>query len=376
MRESRGNVGKKIGICFFLTVICIFIIVFNLLSDFGISEESIAFAKNVEAYSKEAIKKDIDIKDQHELNSVNRARQLVSSKGRNPRIVATSPAVADICNRLNLDLVGVCKSTVTKIPDRYSKVTVIGAPMSPDMEKVSSVQPDWILSPRSLQGDLQPKYEALNSEWGFLNLDSVQGMYTSIHELGIIFGREKEAKKLIDEYVTNYEKIVKKQNGKKKPKVMILMGLPGSYVIATPSSYVGNLVEMAGGENVYKNKDKAFLTVNTEDMKKKEPDVILRTAHAMPDEVVKMFDKEFKENSIWKHFEAVKKGRVFDLSYENSGMSANFNYLKSLEEIQPMIYAMTKVEIKKAKALSEKAVTKAKKSDGKSKYEKVQKGVR
>ena len=32
------------------------------------------------------------------------------------------------------------------------------------------------------------------------------------------------------------------------PKVMILMGLPGSYVIATNNSYVGSLVEMAGGE--------------------------------------------------------------------------------------------------------------------------------
>ena len=26
----------------------------------------------------------------------------------------------------------------------------------------------------------------------------------------------------------------------------------------------------------------------------------------MPDEVVKMFDKEFKTNDIWKHFVAVK----------------------------------------------------------------------
>ena len=45
------------------------------------------------------------------------------------------------------------------------------------------------------------------------------------------------------------------------------MGLPGSYVIATENSYVGSLVKLAGGENVYQNTDQEFLTVNTEDMK-------------------------------------------------------------------------------------------------------------
>lgn len=36
------------------------------------------------------------------------------------------------------------------------------------------------------------------------------------------------------------------------------MGLPGSYLIATNQSYVGNLLELAGGENVYQSSDKEF----------------------------------------------------------------------------------------------------------------------
>lgn len=87
------------------------------------------------------------------------------------------------------------------------------------------------------------------------------------------------------------------------------MGLPGSYIIATPNSYVGNLVELAGGENVYADSTEEFLTVNTEDMKTKEPDVILRAAHALPDQVIEMFDEDFKTNDIWQHFDAVKAGR-------------------------------------------------------------------
>ena len=101
-----------------------------------------------------------------------------------PRIIATSPATADICDKLDLELVGICSSTISTLPDRYDEVETVGTAMRPDMEIVASLDPDWILSPSSLQGDLQPKYEAIDTDWAFLNLRSVPGMYRSIQELG------------------------------------------------------------------------------------------------------------------------------------------------------------------------------------------------
>ncbi len=44
----------------------------------------------------------------------------------------------------------------------------------------------------------------------------------------------------------------------------------------------------------------------------------------MPDEVVKMFDKEFKTNDIWKHFAAVKNNRVYDLEERLLGTTRQF----------------------------------------------------
>lgn len=40
-----------------------------------------------------------------------------SAEGENLRLIATSPAVADICDKLNLDLVGVCE-TSSSLPER------------------------------------------------------------------------------------------------------------------------------------------------------------------------------------------------------------------------------------------------------------------
>lgn len=280
----------------------------------------------------------LEITDPIEKDAVEKARIKVLELGKEPRIIATSPATVSICEKLDLNLVGVSSSTLHKIPKKYEKVKQVGTAMSPDMEIVASLNPDWVLSPASLQSDLQPKYEEIDTNWAFLNLKSVPGMYRSIQELGVIFGKEKESKEMVDEFTEFYEEYKKKNQGKEGPTVLVLMGLPGSYVIATENSYVGSLVEMAGGKNVYAGTNQEFLTVNTEDMKKKEPDIIVRTAHAMPDKVVKMFKEEFKTNDIWKHFKAVKEDRVYDLSAEYFGMSATFLYPEALEELQPIFY--------------------------------------
>lgn len=286
----------------------------------------------------------LEITDPTEKAAVEAAKAKVVSMGDEPRIIATSPAVADICDRLELELVGVCSSNISTIPERYSDLPQIGTAMSPDMEIVASLEPDWILSPASLQSDLQPKYESIDTQWAFLNLRSVPGMYRSIQELGEIFGRETQARQLVDEFTEFYEQYKKKNEGRQKPKVMILMGLPGSYIIATENSYVGSLVALAGGENVYAGSNQEFLTVNTEDMKTKEPDIILRAAHALPDQVLEMFQEDFKTNDIWKHFKAVQQEKVYDLSYELFGMSATFRYPEALEELQPLLYPENKDE--------------------------------
>lgn len=244
-----------------------------------------------------------------------------TNESREVRLVATSPAVVQICNRLDLDLVGICQST-SDLPERYDGVTTVGMAMNPDLEIIKSLDPDYILSPATLQNDLQPKYASIGVSSLFLNLKSVEGMYASIEGLGEKFGREEEAAVMLEEFDSFMTEFAEKNAGKESPKVLVLMGLPGSYIIATDNSYVGSLVKLAGGTNVYGDGDgQEFLFANTEDMKTKEPDVILRAAHGLPDEARKMFAEEFSTNDIWQHFKAVQKGRVYDLDSSLFNMS-------------------------------------------------------
>lgn len=317
----------------------------------------------------ESVETMLEITDPEEKAAVEAAKAKVQGMEGEPRIIATSPSTAEICDRLELDLVGVCSSSISELPERYAEAEEVGTAMAPDMEIVASLDPDWILSPATLQADLQPKYEAIDTDWAFLNLRSVQGMYRSIQELGEIFGREEQAQDMVDEFTEFYEDYKDTNEGKETPKVLILMGLPGSYIIATENSYVGSLVELAGGENVYAGTDQEFLTVNTEDMKTKEPDVILRAAHALPDQIVEMFNEEFATDDIWQHFDAVKNERVYDLTYEYFGMSADFDYPEALEELQPMLYPESEEDQEKAKENSENAAKAAEESEASEKVD-------
>ena len=254
------------------------------------------------------------------------------------RIAATSMATVYIMEKLNIDLVAVPDSEIDKMPERYKDVPKVGMAMTPDIEKLKQVNPDYVFSPVSLISDLLPKYMAANLDYGFLNLSNIDGMYKSIEDLGNLLDRKKEAKELIDDYKTFIEDYKEKHRDKKAPKVLVLMGLPGSYVVATENSYAGSLIKLAGAENVYEGTDQQFITINTEDMLKKDPDMILRTAHALPDDVMAMFKKDFAENDIWKHFRAVKENKVYDLDYKKFGMSAKFNYKEALNDLEELFY--------------------------------------
>ncbi|KXY69850.1 MULTISPECIES: heme ABC transporter substrate-binding protein IsdE [Bacillus] len=253
------------------------------------------------------------------------------------RVVATTVAVTEIMDALEVDLVGVPTSAKT-LPKRYKGLPEVGNPMSPDMEKVKSLKPSEVLSVTTLEYELKPVFDGVSMKAKFLDLTSLKNMQNSISDLGKKYGREKQAEEVVTKLDKKVASIRKEVKGKKEPTVLILLGVPGSYLVATEHSYIGDLVKQLGGKNIVQGEKVEYLASNTEYLKKADPDIILRAAHGMPDEVVKMFDKEFKTNDIWKHFAAVKNNRVYDLEERLFGTTGNLAAIEALDELKKMMY--------------------------------------
>jgi len=253
------------------------------------------------------------------------------------RIVATTVAITEITAALDLPLVGKPTSTKT-LPPQYKDIPDVGNPMSPDMEKVLSLQPTDVLSVTTLQYDLEPKFKDLNMNAEFLDFESLEKMENEILKMGTQFDRTTKAKEITDTLKTKVAEVKKTVADKPSPKVLILLGVPGSYLVATEHSYIGDLVKIAGGTNVVQGESVEYLASNTEYLQKSNPDIILRAAHGMPEEVVKMFDEDFKTNDIWKHFNAVKTGQVYDLPEPLFGTTASLSAPQALDELLQMMY--------------------------------------
>lgn len=264
------------------------------------------------------------------------------------RIAATSVSTLEVLEALGVEsehVVGIPHTDAFEIPEIYANAQDLGTPMSPDTEILSSLDVDIVLSPQSIQStfNIKKDYDNAGIKSYFLDLSSVEGMYNSMYDIGVMLGKEDKAEELCKDFEAFKKEIESKTKDSQPPKVLIIMGLPGSAKLAaTEKSYAGNLVKLAGGENIYGNLEgdaEGFVNVDIEDMAAKDPDMIFITAHANPELCMEiMRDEISSEDSPWQHFRAVEEGQVYELDYRKFGMSANLKYRQAIDDLQGVMF--------------------------------------
>lgn len=169
-----------------------------------------------------------------------------------------------------MDLVGV-PTSVKELPKRYDGDHQSRELMSPNMEVVKSLDPTDVLSVTTLEYDLAPVFKNAAVNATFLNLTSLDNMNKEIIALGDKYSRQKQAQAIVAKYTDKQKEINQKIAGKKQPSVLILLGVPGSYLVATENSYIGDLVKRAGGINVVQGEKVEYLASNTEYLQQANP---------------------------------------------------------------------------------------------------------
>lgn len=253
------------------------------------------------------------------------------------RLIAGTVVLANIMDRLDLDAIAV-PDTAKELPARFDGLPNIGNAMQPDMEIIKSLSPTEVLSVSTLEYDLKDSFEQLNVPVDFVDLTSIDSMLGEIEEIGARYNRVDQAATLVKELQDQIAAVETIASENDKPSVLILLGVPGSYLVATENSYAGDLVRLAGGVNVMAGQEAEYLASNTEYLYDSNPDIILRLAHGMPDQVIEMFNEEFVTNDVWKHFNAVKNNRVYDLQEELFGTTAALNVPEALDQLVKIFY--------------------------------------
>jgi iron complex transport system substrate-binding protein len=264
-------------------------------------------------------------------------RYIDNKVANNQRIVATSAAITEIFAKLDIKLVGV-PQTAAKLPPAYRHVAKIGSPMEPNVEKIAALNPTKVYAVSTLKDQYDTAFKKESVGVDYLQLDSVAQLESTLNKLGQQYYRQKQAADQIGLIKAAIVRAQKRAHGR-KPRVLILMGLPGAnYMILTNKSYLGDLVRIAGGQNLYQSRSQVYLPASNESLADKRPDVILRLEHALPRVTLPQFKHEFKHNPIWQKMPAVKNGRVYDLQQPDFNASANMNVSIALKKLSNYLY--------------------------------------
>lgn len=244
------------------------------------------------------------------------------------RIVVTTNAQAQIFNQLDIPLVGVpTPGDQQSLPKQYRDLPQVGNHVAPNLEKIGQLKPDLVYLDAAIASDYQQKLDSDDIKHKQLKFDTLSDLKSAVTSLGKTYHKDAAAKKL------NQSLSLPQQHPKKQQNVLLLMGMPGgSFLVGTKHSYVGDLINQAGG-NVVGSGSSPFVSMNAEQVAQSQPTVIITMAHAMPDSVFKNFDSLFKQ-STWQNVPTVKEGHVYRAKEPKFSMTANLNAPEAYQQIR------------------------------------------
>ncbi len=167
------------------------------------------------------------------------------------RIIALSPAITEIVYALGKGDNLIARTDYCDYPEEAASLESIGDLMDPNIEKIVELEPDIAISSAHFQRETLEKLEEAGIKVVILyGEESFDGAYFAIEEIGKVLNAQEEAAQIVADMKATVEEVVQKVEGREKPSVYFVVGFGewGDYT-AGGDTFIGQLIEMAGGEN-------------------------------------------------------------------------------------------------------------------------------
>lgn len=267
-----------------------------------------------------------------------KAKELSASFGdQTPsKAVIASVSLSEIMNIIGVLPVGVPTSTI-ELPETFKDVKRIGSALKPDIEQITSLQPDIIIGPASIKDSLEKTFKPASLKTAYLPSDSLEELKLATVVLGRVFKQEEKANAFLQDMVKQEQEIIAQVNGKTAPKVMFLFGSAESFMMMNEKTFAGSIAKQLGASNVVSDvlkSEETYVTMNLEDVVTANPDVILLVSHGDPDAALKQFEDIVKKNGAWEKLNAFQNNKVNALDYNLFGAAS---VVKAVDAYKQMI---------------------------------------
>lgn len=255
------------------------------------------------------------------------------------KIVSLGNGETDIIYALGGEVVG--RPTGEAVVKESKEALEVGSTHSVALEKITSLDPDVVLGNHPMNtSDLQ-SIEGIGSEMLLTSADSVDDIKKQITLFGELLEKEEKSEDIIQ---TIDEKIdqMKLDQTEEKPRVLLVYGAPGTNMAALPNSLSGDLLEIAGGENIaedYPSLEKypQYAQLNTERIIEANPQLIVLMSHGNPEEDKDNFMKDMSKTAGWNELDAVKNDNFHILPSDLFGTNPGIKVMDALDHLQKLL---------------------------------------
>jgi iron complex transport system substrate-binding protein len=225
------------------------------------------------------------------------------------RIVALAPSAAEILYALGAaDRVVGVSDFAADLPESKGKTRLGG--FVPDLERIASLSPDLAVASRDgTDRRAAERVAALGIRVVVTDATSLAGVYADVRRVGAALGRIPEAERLVAAMEHRVAAARVRSPVRRRPGRWSALALiwPDPPVVAGPATFIGDLLEKAGLENVVPASAGEWPRVSHETLVVWNPRFLLRPETA---ENAAAFSAAFARGSRWRLLPAVRDGRV------------------------------------------------------------------
>jgi iron complex transport system substrate-binding protein len=264
----------------------------------------------------------------------------VTLKAAPSRIVSLSPSLTEMLFAIGAgdQIVGVT-TYCNYPPEALAKEKIGGySAKTVNMEKILALQPDLVVAESSMHKDIISSLEQLGITAYAVKPNNFDDIYTSLGQLGRIAGHPDQAAAAVAAMKSRIKAVTDKVAAIPQDKRVSVFWEVWDQPLMTagPATFTGQIIEMAGGKNVFADVTKDYPEISAEEIIKRNPAVIMG-----PDtHGDKLTTEQIGKRPGWESLAAVKSGRIYLINGDTSSRPGPRLAL-ALEDIARQLYPDT-----------------------------------
>lgn len=217
------------------------------------------------------------------------------------RVVSLNPAFTEIAFAIGAGALLVGRTSWDNRPAEALAVTDVGAGLRPNVEAVLATRPTLVLLYAS--ADNRAAAEALERAGVrtlALRTITIADFRRAARALGVALGAEPAAVALVDSIDGTLEAVREAVRDVPRPRV-VWMSWESPVMVVGNTSYEAELLQLAGAENVFADREEPVATVTVEEIARRDPALVL----AGPERIARL-----QASAPWRTVSAVREGRL------------------------------------------------------------------